>query len=549
MCADRNTKIRSSQFQDDSLQQSDLDLTTTPTNGQFIKINMPTGDFTPTDAVSPTFIEDADGDTKVQTEESADEDIIRFDTATLERMTINASGLVSIGGGTPGTVAGTGDLYITDGLEVDGISYFDNKLEISAVSDHIKLYDSDSLDANDFWKFNHNNNQLDISFWDNSAAGWTNRLRLNTVAEGIGINITPITGVQLLLPSENDAVTPTLAFGDGDSGFYESSDDIIACEASFLEGNGSGRPSIRFGSASTSISPGFLFNGDSNTGIGRAGADQLSLISGGVEQARLNVTGNHIINSAIDAATGNEIALSLNYTVNKLTSGNDTGLLISMTDTLSPGTSLPLDIQVDASSILSINSIGNLTLLNGTGINEFSIDGTLVGNSDDAVPTEKAVKTYVDTQDAILPTDLNISLQTVEDFLIFNGTNWVAKGGSELRKVQAFTRDMSLASGTQAIAGVGFRPSAIVFFASQDGTSKTSWGWADITGQQRALSDEHAGTANSYQIIDSKAISVLQSATIGYNASVTFDADGFTLTWTKVGAATGILDITYFAFR
>ena len=33
----------------------------------------------------------------------------------------------------------------------------------------------------------------------------------------------------------------------------------------------------------------------------------------------------------------------------------------------------------------------------GTTINEFSIDGTLAGNSDDAVPTEKAVKTYADS--------------------------------------------------------------------------------------------------------------------------------------------------------
>jgi hypothetical protein len=33
----------------------------------------------------------------------------------------------------------------------------------------------------------------------------------------------------------------------------------------------------------------------------------------------------------------------------------------------------------------------------GAEINEFSTDGTLAGNSDSAVPTEKAVKTYVDT--------------------------------------------------------------------------------------------------------------------------------------------------------
>lgn len=38
-----------------------------------------------------------------------------------------------------------------------------------------------------------------------------------------------------------------------------------------------------------------------------------------------------------------------------------------------------------------------VTLRNGTEINEFSTDGTLAGNSDDACPTEKAVKTYVDS--------------------------------------------------------------------------------------------------------------------------------------------------------
>lgn len=39
---------------------------------------------------------------------------------------------------------------------------------------------------------------------------------------------------------------------------------------------------------------------------------------------------------------------------------------------------------------------GTLEMGSGTTINEFSIDGTLAGDSDDALPTEKAVKTYVD---------------------------------------------------------------------------------------------------------------------------------------------------------
>ena len=45
---------------------------------------------------SPTAIQDADGDTKVQCEESSDEDKIRFDTGGNERMRINDSGQVSI---------------------------------------------------------------------------------------------------------------------------------------------------------------------------------------------------------------------------------------------------------------------------------------------------------------------------------------------------------------------------------------------------------------------------------------------------------------------
>lgn len=43
--------------------------------------------------------------------------------------------------------------------------------------------------------------------------------------------------------------------------------------------------------------------------------------------------------TTLSAATGDEIAYQLNYTTNKATSGNDTGLLINMTDTASPGTS------------------------------------------------------------------------------------------------------------------------------------------------------------------------------------------------------------------
>lgn len=55
--------------------------------------------------------------------------------------------------------------------------------------------------------------------------------------------------------------------------------------------------------------------------------------------------------------------------------------------------------------------IDGITINAGQTIDEFSIDGTLVGNSDTAIPTEKAVKTYVDNA---VP-DLSAS---VDDFTI-----------------------------------------------------------------------------------------------------------------------------------
>ena len=53
-------------------------------------------------------------------------------------------------------------------------------------------------------------------------------------------------------------------------------------------------------------------------------------------------------------------------------------------------------VGIFSASGLSIET-GGLTLPSGATINEFSTDGTLVDDSDSAVPTEKAVKTYVDS--------------------------------------------------------------------------------------------------------------------------------------------------------
>ena len=51
---------------------------------------------------------------------------------------------------------------------------------------------------------------------------------------------------------------------------------------------------------------------------------------------------------------------------------------------------------------------GTFALASGTTVNDLSIDGTLGGNSDDTLPTEQAVKTYVDTEIQDLRDELDL---------------------------------------------------------------------------------------------------------------------------------------------
>jgi hypothetical protein len=87
----------------------------------------------------------------------------------------------------------------------------------------------------------------------------------------------------------------------------------------------------------------------------------MSLLGGGnVGIGTTSPTSRLHVNGSLAAATGNEVAARIDYTVNKSSSGNDTGLLISMTDTASPGTSLLIDAQVGGASKFSVSNTGAL---------------------------------------------------------------------------------------------------------------------------------------------------------------------------------------------
>ena len=143
--------------------------------------------------------------------------------------------------------------------------------------------------------------------------------------------------------------------------------------------------------------------------------------------------------------------------------------------------------------------------------------------------------------------DLILSGQTAEDIPFFDGTNWVAQGGTEKIVIVTFTRDQSLASGTQIISGLGFKPSAIHFIAGQNSTSKFSSGHDDGTSVA-CWHNQNAGT--NWERDFGNSIRVHQTSSDIYRGSVTtFDVDGFTINWTKTGSPTGTMEITALCFR
>lgn len=178
------------------------------------------------------------------------------------------------------------------------------------------------------------------------------------------------------------AGSPSMSFsGDPNTGFYSNGADTIGISSnganvfnissSSLSSPTTGGALITSGNG-TAAAPTFSFAGDPDTGWFRPAADTLAASTAGSERVRIDSSGNVGIgtttptsrihgNTTLNAATGDEVAYKLDYTTNKATSGNDTGLLINMTDTASPGTSLPLDIKVGGTSRFSVNNTGVAT--------------------------------------------------------------------------------------------------------------------------------------------------------------------------------------------
>ena len=114
-------------------------------------------------------------------------------------------------------------------------------------------------------------------------------------------------------------------------------------------------------------------------------------------------------------------------------------------------------------------------------------------------------------------------------------------------KIKSETKDMTEASGDVSYTGYGFKPDALVVFACIDGAvDVVSWGVAD-----EALADEAIQQLYDPKFADAPSLVFLTQGLAVRQDGVlkSFDADGFTLTWTKNGATSGSAKMTVLALR
>ena len=118
-------------------------------------------------------------------------------------------------------------------------------------------------------------------------------------------------------------------------------------------------------------------------------------------------------------------------------------------------------------------------------------------------------------------------------------------------KTVPITRDSATASGTQAVTGVGFRPTTVFVIASES-ANECSIGWCDSSlGGESLMNDGGrvdnrwgVGFWNAYEI---QLMTDSGSAYSGYISS--YDSDGFTVTWVKYGSPTGTIAMRALCIR
>lgn len=206
-------------------------------------------------------------------------------------------------------------------------------------------------------------------------------------------------------------------------------------------------------------------------------------------------------------------------------------------------TSIAQNVNVSGSLTTASLQLTTSTLITGI----FDQDDML-SNSATAVPTQQSVKAYVDGKfntttghdhdgsDAkkVVATNLDLTGITNGHYLYNNAGTVAGQTITALSiKVSTITRDIAGNTEDVAYTGVGFLPKAVVFLVSNLQAGSLSFGASSGTAHI-AASAIWGGAINS--TVTNQCICLGSSTTGNFGVIKSFDADGFTITWTKNGS-------------
>jgi len=155
----------------------------------------------------------------------------------------------------------------------------------------------------------------------------------------------------------------------------------------------------------------------------------------------------------------------------------------------------------------------------GTAINEFSTDTSMAGDSNDALPTERAVKRYVDNNFQPLDSDLTTLAgltPTDGNFIVGNGSAWIVESGltaiASLGMATYLTAPDPIGSGTPSTGK----------FTTLETTGATTLGTTATVGTSVTVATNTVLTGTTLKLGSSGTLQYNQSsptgtAILGYN--------------------------------
>lgn len=123
-------------------------------------------------------------------------------------------------------------------------------------------------------------------------------------------------------------------------------------------------------------------------------------------------------------------------------------------------------------------------------------------------------------------------------------------GGTLKSKQLAYTRDLTVATGSVAYTGMGFQPTSCIGSGQVAGggfTNYTSLG--SIADSSRSPSTTYYATTAKFSNSFFFAFADATETNYQLASIASYDADGFTLSWTKTGTPTGTASFTLTCFR